>query len=775
MNQTRATWSFGMRRIVAGLLPTAVIAAAVVTGPSAGATVRAKAHHDRAQLTAQTHAHRSLLVRPPAAGGQPAAQASSSRQVAGVRPSLTIVSHVTGPALMFTDSSATGPMPLVRDLATGGNLYPSASPGYCVIEPRLSPDGNTEVMVGFVGGNPALCNGATSVLYKVALTGQITTLATAPANAFFDLPNWSPDGSNILYTMEQDDSHGQFVSTALYTVPAAGGSPTAVPGAGVNAWDGVYSPDGTKIVAATDFSSSTANYLAVMNSDGTSPVVLTGTEVSEYSPNLPAWSPDGSKLSYQYIKVAGTYYNAGLAVINADGTGDRILPVTAAASTLAGVSSWSADGSELYYSAYTSSTSTGKASTPPTIYATDPAGTYRTTVVAGTSSDYIYDPMFVGPGPSTGSASTYSPITPVRVLPQTTLGAGTTRTVQITGVGSVPPGASAVTLNLTGVTPTKATFLQVYPGPAVPNTSNLNLAAGQIAAVAVQATLSPSGTVTIRNAVGVTGVIVDVSGYFSPDTAHAGYVPLPQPVRALNTTLAAHSSASLTVTGLTGAPANAVAVVLNLTASTPTASTWLAVTPTLPSPGPVPTVSNLNLPAGAIRANLVTVKIGDAGRVSVFNKFGSTHTIVDVAGFYVAGAGLAYYPLTPTRVLDTRYANNTWMGSAAPIGAGRTYNFRLGETTTTSVGIVTAPASAAAIVFNLTAVAPTASTFLTVYADPPNTVPPNTPPTASNLNAAPGTIVPNLVIAKLATSRLIGIYNRFGSTAVVADLSGYYA
>ena len=160
----------------------------------------------------------------------------------------------------------------------------------------------------------------------------------------------------------------------------------------------------------------------------------------------------------------------------------------------------------------------------------------------------------------------------------------------------------------------------------------------------------------------------------------------------------------------------------------------------------------------------------------MFNQFGSTHTIVDVAGFYTSDPGhLAYYPLTPTRVLDTRNATNTWMGSTTPIGAASTYNVRLGETTTTTTGIITAPANAAAIVFNLTAVTPTMSTYLTVYTDPPSTVPPNTPPLASNLNAAAASIVPNLVIARLATSRLIGIYNRFGSTPVIADLAGYYA
>ena len=73
--------------------------------------------------------------------------------------------------------------------------------------------------------------------------------------------------------------------------------------------------------------------------------------------------------------------------------------------------------------------------------------------------------------------------------------------------------------------------------------------------------------------------------------------------------------------------------------------------------------------------------------------------------------------------------------------------------------------------FNLTAVAPTASAYLTVYPDPAST----TRPLASNLNAAKGTIVPNLVITRLPADRITGIYNNSGSTPVIADLAGYYS
>ncbi len=763
------------RRIVAGILPAAVVAAAVVTGPSAGATVRPTGRHDRAQLTREIRAMRGLPGRPASLPGQLIRTARSGWDRASLA-SPTVTSKVNGPALVYTDWSFTGPVPVTRDLATGGGTTAGGSPGPCLLDPRWSPDGTTEVVIRTLGGDVSQCDGPTSVLEEISVNGTVTTLTTAPANAFFELPNWSPDGSTILYTLLQDDIAGNFVSSDLYTIPAVGGSPTAVGGAGVNAWDGVYSPDGLKIVAATDYSLMTANYLGIMNADGSNPVILTGTELSVFSPDLPAWSPDGSKLSFRYDKDAGSVHNFGIAVINADDTGEHILPVTASASTWAGISSWSADGSEQYYSAGTRSTSTGVFSSPPSIYGTDTGGTYRTTVVAGSVFDFLYDPFFVGPGPGTGSASTFTPVDPTRVQARQQVAGGGSLDIQVAGAGlPAPIGATAVTLNLTGVGPTAPAYLSVYPRPdsgnAVPLVSNVNLVRGQVAAVAAQVSLPASGFIRVHNtSTGPVGVIVDVTGYFSAGLGAAGYDPLPVPARAFDGTIGQGLSHTVDLSAM--APPGAVAAVVNLTGARPSASTYLAVTPDAVPPGGAPTVSTLNLSAGTTRANLATVQLSGTGTVSVYNRAGSTRAVLDVEGFYTTEAGhLAYYPLAPTRVLDTRVATNTWMGSTSPIQANRTYNVQLGQTTTTTTGIITVPANAQAVVFGLTAVGPSAGTYLTVYPDPPA----NARPGTSNLNAAVGTIVANLVVTALPADRLVGIYNAAGKTAVIADLNGYYA
>ncbi len=47
-----------------------------------------------------------------------------------------------------------------------------------------------------------------------------------------------------------------------------------------------------------------------------------------------------------------------------------------------------------------------------------------------------------------------------------------------------------------------------------------------------------------------------------------------------------------------------------------------------------PLASNLNLAAGQDVPNLVVAKVGANGQVSIFNASGSTHLIVDVAGWF---------------------------------------------------------------------------------------------------------------------------------------------
>jgi YVTN family beta-propeller protein len=215
------------------------------------------------------------------------------------------------------------------------------------------------------------------------------------------------------------------------------------------------------------------------------------------------------------------------------------------------------------------------------------------------------------------------------------------------------------------------------------------------------------------------------------------------------------------VAGRAGVPtAGVAAVVLNATITSPSAASFLTVWPTGIAQ---PNISNLNYVAGTTRANLVTVALGLAGQVSLFNEQGSTDVLFDVVGYYatVDGTpGSRYRPLAPIRVFDTR--DGTGGVALEPVGPGATMQFDV-------TGAAGVPADdVTAIAINVTAVAPTASTYVTVW---PGDVP---QPNASNLNIDAGDVVPNLVIMRVPPSGVLNFFNAAGNTDLIADVVGYY-
>jgi subtilisin family serine protease len=225
--------------------------------------------------------------------------------------------------------------------------------------------------------------------------------------------------------------------------------------------------------------------------------------------------------------------------------------------------------------------------------------------------------------------------------------------------------------------------------------------------------------------------------------------------------LGAGGSYALQVAGRGGVPASGVAaVVMNVTVTGPTLPGFLTV---WPSGTARPTISNLNFVPGQTVPNLVTVKMGNAGKVSFFNNQGSTHVIADVVGYYAASdgpVGSRFHEVTPARYFDTR--NGQGGIPAAPIGSGARLRFKVtGKGGVPGSGVT-------AVVMNVTVTAPTQSGFLTVYPD--DVARPN----ASSLNFVAGQTVPNLVAVRVPATGIVDFYNSFGATQVIADVVGYY-
>jgi hypothetical protein len=288
--------------------------------------------------------------------------------------------------------------------------------------------------------------------------------------------------------------------------------------------------------------------------------------------------------------------------------------------------------------------------------------------------------------------------------------------------------------------------------------------------------IGTGGQVTIYNHTGSTDVVVDLEGYFAPESGAStagAYVPL-TPARITDTragsgdpnagdTLGAGSSLNVQVTGEGGVPAGATGAILNVTVTNTTDSSYL----TAYSEGATqPTASNLNWTAGETVANRVLVSLSSSGMITLYNYAGSADVVVDMDGYFTNGTATPpsnasfYTPTTPARITDTR------AGSGYP-NAGDT----LGANSTLPVDVIGEggiPASATAAVLNVTAADTTAASFFTVY-------PGGTMPTASDVNWGAGQVVPNLTVATLSSSGSISIYNHAGSADVIVDAFGYFA
>lgn len=259
-----------------------------------------------------------------------------------------------------------------------------------------------------------------------------------------------------------------------------------------------------------------------------------------------------------------------------------------------------------------------------------------------------------------------------------------------------------------------------------------------------------------------------------------GYTPVP-PCRAFDTRGLAQpcSSAAVTtthipsgpgsvrtvkVTGIGGVPADATAVVLNLTAVGATRSTFVTAYPTgITRPGS----STLNVNSAGPVADLAVVPVGDDGTISLYNNAGSIDLLGDIDGYYEAGTGAGYTPVVPCRGLDTRGLASPCAGSAVtgthdPLTAAATRNVKV-----TGVGAI--PVNATAVVINLTAVGATRSTFITAFAKGAAR------PTASTLNVSSTAPVPNLAVVPIGAAGMISLYNNAGTVDLVADIVGYYA
>jgi uncharacterized repeat protein (TIGR03803 family) len=209
-----------------------------------------------------------------------------------------------------------------------------------------------------------------------------------------------------------------------------------------------------------------------------------------------------------------------------------------------------------------------------------------------------------------------------------------------------------------------------------------------------------------------------------------------------------------------GIPSSAVAYSLNVTVIPNGHLGYLTIWPTGEGQ---PTVSTMNSPDGRIKANAAIIPAGtSSGSVSVYVT-DTTNVVLDIDGYFIPSSGqtLAFYALTPCRVVDTRNPNGPLGGPYLQGHQERDFPVLQSD--------CDIPGSAVAYSMNFTVLpkGPRVG-YLTVW--PAG----QSQPGVSTLNDPTGTNVANAALVPAGTQGAIATYVT-DNTDLLIDVDGYFA
>lgn len=161
------------------------------------------------------------------------------------------------------------------------------------------------------------------------------------------------------------------------------------------------------------------------------------------------------------------------------------------------------------------------------------------------------------------------------------------------------------------------------------------------------------------------------------------------------------------------------AVALNVTATGATSNGYITV---YPDGSTRPLTSNLGFSAGQTLANTMIMQVGADGYDDAANVgAGAANLVVDISGYFTAGSGAKFVPITPTRHLDTRTGQGEVYEGFDTIkepGPGFQTDLDVGgllEGVAIPVPGPTNGSATTAIAANVTITQPTAGSYITVY------------------------------------------------------------
>ncbi len=180
-----------------------------------------------------------------------------------------------------------------------------------------------------------------------------------------------------------------------------------------------------------------------------------------------------------------------------------------------------------------------------------------------------------------------------------------------------------------------------------------------------------------------------------------------------------------------------------------------------PSGQTQPLAATLNSIDGRIKSNAAIVPAGTGGAISVFAS-NTTDVVLDVNGYFVSATdptALAFFPVTPCRIADTRQATPMFGGL---LTGSQSRTFPILSST------CNIPATAQAYSLSLAAVPSGPLGFVTAWPTGQGQ------PVVASLNDVTGTVTANAAIVPAGAGGSIDIFASNGTNLVI-DINGYFA
>jgi TolB protein len=187
--------------------------------------------------------------------------------------------------------------------------------------------------------------GGVSQIYTMAPDGtDVTRLTNSTGNDYG--PTWSPDGAKVLFASDRAGGRDVYVinvdGTGEQRLTTNGLSDIAV-----------WSPDGSKVAHSQSTGPNGEMDIFTMNPDGSNPVNITNDPSSD---DMPSWSPDSARIAFMSYRAGGA---AQIYVANANGTGVTQLTTDAEGDNEA--PDWSPDGARIAFMSNRDSATLGSA------------------------------------------------------------------------------------------------------------------------------------------------------------------------------------------------------------------------------------------------------------------------------------------------------------------------------------------------------------------------------------------------------------------------------